>query len=251
MERFQSDSSEITKIITWFEDHYIHATVPPTHAECWNFFTSISEPLFLWGTVRRLPIFQLWTQESIQTIAQDLIRFHAKNVLEVGAGDGKLSYWLSHHLSSVNIVASDSLQWAHKNREWKILQNPPNVLVLDYGDAIQVIQPDTILSSWMPLGQDWTSAFRSSVHVQQYALIGEGQDGAIGHPLAWSEDVEGWQWWENRHFSTKACSRLDFNKHPLSIPSQSKTQLHWWKKSNYDLSGHAGNVVRSSEIRRT
>ena len=47
-----------------------------------------------------------------------------------------------------------------------------------------------VLCSWMPMGQDWTSQFRTA-QVDEYILIGEADDGSCG---------DNWLTWGNRAF---------------------------------------------------
>ena len=56
----------------------------------------------------------------------------------------------------------------------------PDVLRADYRAALQRFQPDIVVCSWMPMGEDWTADFRACDSVQEYLLIGEADCGCCG-----------------------------------------------------------------------
>jgi len=119
-------------------------------------------------------------------------------VLEVGAGDGRLSHYLREALRenspasdgalSVVVVATDS-------GERSIPACAPGAVeVLDYRDALRRHAPQLVLCCWMPLGQDWTAAFRECASVSSFLLLGEADDGCSGQPWAtWGFDADGAQ----------------------------------------------------------
>ena len=114
-------------------------------------------------------------------------------VLEVGAGDGRLTLHLRaalrrRGLSSreVQLVATDS-----GARELAACE-PGAVEARDYRSALLEHAPHAVLCSWMPLGEDWTAAFRSSESVETYLLLGEVDDGCCGRPWeTWGYDADG------------------------------------------------------------
>ena len=53
---------------------------------------------------------------------------------------------------------------------------------LDYQSALDRHTPHLIICSWMPLGDDWTEAFRKCKSVAAYLLLGEIDDGCCGDP---------------------------------------------------------------------
>jgi hypothetical protein len=64
--------------------------------------------------------------------------------------------------------------------------------LLHYRDALQQYTPHVVFCSWMPLGQDWTAAFRACASVSAYLLLGECDDGASGDPWAtWGFNADG------------------------------------------------------------
>ena len=95
-------------------------------------------------------------------------------VLEVGAGSGRMSYYLKEklkHDKNIFIIATDPGSWQ--------LTKHFRVEPYSYQDAIKAFQPNMILTSWMPLGEDWTNVMRRCNSVEEYLLIGE----ALRHNL--------------------------------------------------------------------
>ena len=97
-------------------------------------------------------------------------------VLEVGAGDGRLTQWLKRALAHcpVLLVATDSFACG--------LRAVAPVEALDYHAALARESPHVVLCCWMPLGQDWSLAMRAAHSVTHYVLVGEVDDGCCGQP---------------------------------------------------------------------
>lgn len=105
-------------------------------------------------------------------------------ILEIGAGDGRLTHFLRASLEGIapgqaHLVATDSNQW-------KIPTRYP-VETLDYRKALQKYHPTIVITSWMPPRQDWTSAYRKTASVQEYLLIGEPDGDVCGSFATWGQ----------------------------------------------------------------
>jgi hypothetical protein len=163
-------------------------------------------------------IYQLWTREYVKGLAAHLLdRTRSHNgrtlVLDVGAGDGFLAQLLREAFevephgkrrrlprtrgrtvtpkivferqSVPEVVATD-------DGSWNIAPLAP-VESLGVEDALQKYNKNDesqqliVLCSWMPMGIDWTAAFRHH-KVDEYILIGEYDDGNCGN---------NWQTWGN------------------------------------------------------
>ncbi len=98
-------------------------------------------------------------------------------VLEIGAGDGRLTHFLESWSSNPNVdyLATDIDQ--KEDARWHIKPAFP-VTSMDYREALEKYKPDVVISSWMPLGVDFSQAIRDTNTVSEYILIGE--DGSTG-----------------------------------------------------------------------
>lgn len=47
--------------------------------------------------------------------------------------------------------------------------------------ALSAFRPRLVICSWMPMGVDWSRAFRNCDDVDEYVLLGEADDGSCGH----------------------------------------------------------------------
>ncbi|MBI3255803.1 MAG: hypothetical protein HYZ63_02430 [Candidatus Andersenbacteria bacterium] len=129
--------------------------------------------------------YEVLTREHIQGLGKYIANRAAEykaseekplKVLEVGAGDGRLTHFLSQELpGSVDVVATDSFSN-------EIVSDFPVDIVRDdkhnsdplssIRKAIEKYQPDLIISCWMRNGSDWTSTFRQYPFVKEYIIIG-------------------------------------------------------------------------------
>ena len=119
-------------------------------------------------------------------------------VLELGAGDGRLTRHLREELDghSVEVYATDdhSLGLARGSAHGVVAADALNAIALAGGAARSPIDGssnlpaacDVALVCWQPMGVDWTAAVRASASFQEYLLIGEADDGICGHRrLTW------------------------------------------------------------------
>lgn len=109
-------------------------------------------------------------------------------ILEVAAGLGRLSHFLTQELDQIPEI-KDTYQsfavddfsvtpqfWANKNYEGR------GVIDMDYQQALQTYDPTIVIGSWLPSRRkkndtstkihDWTIDFRNTLSVKEYILIG-------------------------------------------------------------------------------
>jgi hypothetical protein len=104
-------------------------------------------------------------------------------VLEVGAGTGKLSYFLGQTLEQqagqeVKLITTDS----GKSK----IPTDHTVERMDHVESLRHYQPGIVIASWMPNRVDWTQDMRDTPSVMEYILIGEAMYGCCG------DDWETW-----------------------------------------------------------
>jgi len=104
-------------------------------------------------------------------------------IVEVGAGDGQLAYFLQMGLSdsTIEYVATDSDEWGISR-----MRTASTVEVLGYQEAIEKYDPDILIASWKIPQQDWTASFRESRNLKEYILIGPADSNTCGDAqLTW------------------------------------------------------------------
>jgi hypothetical protein len=137
------------------------------------------QPLYLVPTADLADGIARWLVKQQQDLGQPLV------ALEVGAGDGALAHTLRCALSrlqsgnNITIIATDS-----GARGLKTVEGAEPVLKLDASKAAATFSPHVVIVAFMPLGVDWTAAFRATPSVRSYLLLGETDDGCCGRP--WS-----------------------------------------------------------------
>jgi len=114
-------------------------------------------------------------------------------ILEVGAGNGRLSHFLQQKLEAklpgkVKVVATDSGEWS--------LKTAFPVETIGHREALEKYKPKIVVFSWMPYGADFTDDFRAAESVDEYILIGETDGVCCGDEWrtwgqSWSFDEEG------------------------------------------------------------
>ena len=99
-------------------------------------------------------------------------------MLEVGAGDGRLSHYLRRYLpAGVALVATD----AQPRRATRCA-----IEALDVEAALRTHAPALVLACWMPAGRDWTAALRACASCREYVLVGPADSAISGHEwLTW------------------------------------------------------------------
>lgn len=198
----------------WLARHYWNAPTPPAFAAVRRFMDSLRDTdgtSLAREALRTQPVYQLWTAESLAALAAWLTRRGARRILEVGAGDGRLTHWLQPLVPQAMFVATDDGSW-HITGSHRLADVRP----ASVETALRRHAPDTVLSSWMPYRVDWTPAFRATASVARYVLIGEGEWGCVGTHAAWQAQ-RGWRRERLEDFSEAAWCRTDYSMGPRLV----------------------------------
>lgn len=185
-----------------FEDpHYL-----PTYEEVSVYFGKNPQGAYeFWSHCMLGTRFELLTKEYIRNLAtyllgrlSDLQKDGISHplILEIAAGDGRLSYFLGEELRHYNfepfsIIATDDQSWQQP------INIPFPVTKLPYLEALQLHSPNIVICSWMPQGEDFTAAIRKSPSVNEYILISDPN--VCGHPWKTWGDSELWEAWLEDH----------------------------------------------------
>lgn len=109
-------------------------------------------------------------------------------ILEVGAGNGRLTHFLNWNIQSVKpdikIIATDS-----GNHGDYVVKPIFPVEKLDDKEALTKYTPTIVICSWMPDGVDFTEDFRRTASVQEYILVGQ-MDGVGDSWKTWGIEPE-------------------------------------------------------------
>lgn len=134
--------------------------------------------------------YEFWNEEHLAALA-DHIADTARSigtqgteqvtVLEVGAGNGRLSHFLRNKLKTrcgdtVRVIGVD-------NGSWKLRPFFP-VERCEHEEALAEYKPAIVLFSWMPRDVDITPDICAIPSVQEVLLIGETEGGCCGGPWA-------------------------------------------------------------------
>jgi len=112
-------------------------------------------------------VYELFNAEYIDGLSEHLKGKY--NILEVGAGSGRLSHLLQRKLGTkYTVIATDSTSWKHMKG------HSPRypVVKCDYRTAVDHFKPDVIIACWLPMNQDWSVHFRKAASCQEYIVIG-------------------------------------------------------------------------------
>jgi hypothetical protein len=139
-------------------------------------------------------LFEIWSEEYIDAFgeylagrAQEMGATKDKplRVLEVGAGDGRLTYFLRQRLAErapdlVSVIATDLKSWRG------ITPVIDDIETASCEEAVKKYEPQIVIWSWPPPGVDHTSEIRRTESVEEYIIIGEDAGGCCGDPwLTW------------------------------------------------------------------
>lgn len=139
-------------------------------------------------------IYQLWNEEYIGTLARLVIELIGRDLaLEVCAGDGMLSRWLSEY--GVNIRATDNMKWRKDGRRPSrhlSIELQGAVEELDAISAIRKYEPRMVVASWIEYNSELDCEIIDE-KPEYLILMGEGPGGCTGSTKFWGE----WDWDED------------------------------------------------------
>lgn len=127
------------------------------------------------------PVYEVLTREFIEALANYLVnritelsagKEQPLVIVELGAGDGRLSHFLQAALENkikgkFNLIPTDSGKWEAVKPAFPVEK------VVSNNEALIKHKPKIVINSWMPKGEDWSVAMRSTPSVEEYILIGQ------------------------------------------------------------------------------
>ncbi len=133
----------------------------------WPFIT---QKRLLMPLVQRRGIYCFYSRSLIERLSALIGN---RSCLEIGAGDGTLARFLQQ--AGVKIRATDDHSWSH------IILYPESVERLDAGRALEKYQPQSVICSWPPPGNDFERRVFSTQSVDLFIVIGSRYPFASGN----------------------------------------------------------------------
>lgn len=180
-------------------------------------------------------VYDFLTDEYVTSLSEfisnsKVVQGRKARIVEVGAGNGRLSYYLRLKLdpNKFEVISTDSGAWNLK--KGSKISFDENVQSMDYVKALHEFNPDIIISSWMPLGYDWTNDFRQRANTRMYILIGETDYGCCGDPFrTWGVSID--------NFLQSVPSYIDLNERLRLLQST----YFGGRKRTLDIFDYLGN----------
>jgi hypothetical protein len=129
----------------------------------------------IWQRRRVLPLVQpkgIYCFYSGALIAALAARIGERPCLEIGAGDGTLSRFLTAR--GVDVTATDDHSWSHA------ISYPDSVIRQDAREALRRRHPQVVICSWPPAVNDFERHVFRTESVELYLVIGSRHEFAAG-----------------------------------------------------------------------
>ncbi len=140
--------------------------------------------LFVWQKRFLMPLVQpqgIYCFYSSQLISELAALIGSRSCLEIAAGDGTLSRFLS--AAGVSITATDDYSWSHA------VTYPAIVRKQDAKEALVVESPQVVICSWPPAGNRFERHVFRTRSVELYIVIGSTHRFAAGNWSAYEEQT--------------------------------------------------------------
>ena len=136
---------------------------------------------YIFSPCEVLDIFQFYSTEFIDQIVETINKLGPQSIVEIGAGDGYLSYFLGE--CGVDIVPTDDYSRPHINR-------PQRVEKIGHKDALRKYEPDLVVINWEEYLGEYSFDALGYPSVKHLLWIGEGEGGCTGSEELWGFDYE-------------------------------------------------------------
>ena len=131
---------------------------------------------FVWQKERLMPLAEpkgIYCFYSRQLIEKLAVLIGSRPCLEIAAGDGTLTRFLKDH--GVRITATDDCSWKYA------VHYPDSVVKRDAREALREYEPEVVICSWPPAGNDFERRVFKTRSVQIYIVIGSRHRFAAGN----------------------------------------------------------------------
>lgn len=124
----------------------------------------------LMALVQPRGIYCFYSRELIEALTKMIA---SRSCLEIGAGDGTLTRFLTSN--GIQITASDSYEWSN------VVNYPEWVAKLDAREALSTFTPEVVICSWPPAENVFERDVFNTPSVQLYIVIGSRYHFAFGN----------------------------------------------------------------------
>jgi len=142
----------------------------------WPFLT---QKRFLMPLVEPKGIYCFYSRKLVKELAREI---GDRTALEIAAGDGTLSRFLQ--AEGVDITATDDHSWNHA------IDFPDDVENQDAITALKQRQPQVVICSWPPAGNDFEHEVFKTKSVELYVVIASQHAFASGNWTAYSQQKD-------------------------------------------------------------
>jgi hypothetical protein len=139
----------------------------------------LTQKRFLMPLVEPKGIYCFYSRRLVKELATTI---GDRKTLEIAAGDGTLSRFLTQE--GVDVTATDDHSWDHS------IDFPENVKKQDAESALEEHQPQVVICSWPPAGNDFEHQVVETPTVELYVVIASQHAFAAGNWTAYSEQTE-------------------------------------------------------------
>lgn len=182
---YKSVSEKISQEKEWMKNNFVDCPIKYEPEAAWRDNAMICRLSLLKPYCDAYGIYQILNKEFNDALAAEIKQMRLSPVLEVGAGLGYLSNALQKRGIDVTAVDnfSDPLLEKSFNKSAIISQK------MDYREALDKFNPQLVICSWMPPGEDWTIDIKNTDSVKAYILIGEEDQTIWGEFTGWRSKV--------------------------------------------------------------
>ena len=145
-------------------------------AVTWPFLT---QKRFLMPLVEPKGIYCFYSRKLVKELANEI---GDRKALEIAAGDGTLSRFLRQE--GVDITATDDYSWSHS------IDFPDDVENQDATTALKEHEPQVVICSWPPAGNDFEHQVFRTKSVELYVVIASQHAFASGNWTAYSQQQD-------------------------------------------------------------
>jgi hypothetical protein len=166
----------------------VRAEHPPSHAALIEKIRSAPDDLCFHSACFGHSLYQLWSAEHINHIAAFINeRFPGKRIIEVCAGDGRLTRYLI--AAGVPMLqATDTLEADKSECDFKQQDYGQDVRKIEAVAAAIEAQANLVVVSWPPYGSDVVDRLLAAGF--SVLFIGEGDGGCCGNDATWNNEHE-------------------------------------------------------------